>query len=52
MLATDITAENCMEDWTKDIRVKNGKFIKTAGVTVPTGTSGIPEGWTVEEVTV
>lgn len=27
-----------------------GTFVKAAGVTWPTGTSGIPDGWTVEEV--
>ena len=27
-----------------------GTFVKKAGVTWPTGTNGIPSGWTVEEV--
>ena len=26
-----------------------GTFVKPSGVTLPTGTNGIPEGWTVEE---
>ena len=29
-----------------------GTFVKVAGVELPTGASGIPEGWTVEEVAV
>ena len=27
-----------------------GTFVKSAGVEIPTGTSGIPEGWSVQEV--
>lgn len=29
---------------------ETGTFVKSASVDIPTGTSGIPEGWTVETV--
>lgn len=51
MLATDITAEGCFDSWVDGVAA-NGKFIKAKGVTLPSGTSGIPNGWTVEEVEV
>ena len=35
--------------WTIDVAA-NGTFYKAKGVTWPTGTGGIPTGWTVEEV--
>jgi len=35
--------------WTVGVS-STGTFVKAAGVEWPTGTSGIPEGWTVEEV--
>lgn len=49
MLATDISAEGCLLYWTNNVAA-TGTFVKAAGVEIPTGTSGIPEGWTVEEV--
>lgn len=55
MLATDISANNCLYRWTGDGNynvASEGTFVKAVGATIPTGTSGIPEGWTVEEVEV
>ena len=48
-LATDISASSCLHDWTNFVS-STGTFIKAAGVAYPTGTSGIPSGWTVEEI--
>jgi len=47
--ATDISATNCMYRWL-DSGSAIGTFVKKAGVTFPSGGSGIPEGWTVEEI--
>ena len=48
-------ADEFVEDyatyWLRDV-ASEGTFVKVAGVSIPTGTSGIPEGWTVEEVQV
>lgn len=47
-LATSGVNQNNLTDWT--LRVSSaGTFTKAAGVTWPTGTSGIPSGWTVVE---
>lgn len=51
MLATDISASDCLYHWVGGI-TSSGTFVKAAGVTIPTGESGIPSGWTVEEVEV
>ena len=51
MLATDISASECLYHWVQGV-ASSGTFIKAAGVTIPTGESGIPSGWTVEEVEV
>ena len=48
-LATDISAENATNNWLQVVAAA-GTFRKAAGVTWPTGVSGIPTGWTVEEV--
>lgn len=46
-LATDISASLCITNWVTNVAL-SGIFIKTAGMeNWPTGTSGIPEGWTV-----
>lgn len=47
MLATDISASVCLANWV--MRVANtGTFVKNAAVTsLTSGTSGIPNGWTV-----
>jgi hypothetical protein len=49
MLATDIPSNGCLGGWVVNVS-PTGKFVKSAGVDIPTGTSGIPEGWKVEEV--
>jgi hypothetical protein len=49
MLAPDISAYSCLEDWVTGIS-PTGTFVKAAGVEIPTGDSGIPEGWTVQTV--
>ena len=47
MLATDISATNCLKDWVKGVPA-TGTFTKAASMTtLPTGDSGIPTGWTV-----
>ncbi len=53
MLATDISAFYCLKDWVSGV-ASSGTFIKAASLVqgseagqIPTGTSGIPEGWTV-----
>lgn len=47
-MATDISAENCLTDWMDGV-ASSGTFIKAPDVQWPTGASGIPEGWTVED---
>ena len=49
MLATDISASSCLYYWLSDVAA-TGTFIKADGVTIPSGVSGIPNGWTVETV--
>ena len=47
MLATDISATNCFANWVGGVAA-TGTFTKSPEMTsLPTGTSGIPEGWTV-----
>ena len=47
MLATDISANDCLSDWVNGV-ASSGTFVKNpAMTTLPTGASGIPEGWTV-----
>lgn len=47
MLATDISAVNCLGNWTEGVSEK-GTFIKSPNMnSLPTGVNGIPEGWTV-----
>lgn len=47
MLATDISASDCLNRWVFGVS-STGKFVKNpAMTTLPTGTSGIPSGWTV-----
>ena len=50
MLATNISAGNCLLNWTFGVS-GTGTFVKNASMSnLPTGTSGIPSGWTVIEV--
>lgn len=49
-LATSgINVNNSTNGWLSNVSA-TGTFTKAAGVTWPTGTSGIPSGWTVNEV--
>ena len=45
-MATDISATNCLYNWVKRVS-SSGTFVKAAGVSWPSGNSGIPTGWTV-----
>ena len=48
MLATDISATYCLSNWVYNV-ASTGTFVKNpAMTTLPTGTSGIPSGWTVQ----
>ena len=47
MLATDIPASNCLSNWVGNVS-STGTFVKNPDMTsLPSGTSGIPSGWTV-----
>lgn len=47
MLATNISATNCLEQWLSGV-ASTGTFVKHSQMTtLPTGASGIPDGWTV-----
>lgn len=47
-LATDLSASNCINGWLVSVS-STGTFTKAQGVTWPTGSSGIPNNWTVIE---
>lgn len=48
-LATDISANSCLYNWVGGVSA-TGTFVKDASMTSwPTGNSGIPSGWTVED---
>lgn len=48
-LATNINATNCKNFWLSNVS-PTGTFVKALGMDGwPTGTSGIPEGWTVKD---
>jgi hypothetical protein len=47
MLATDISAEGCLNDWVSGVS-SSGYFTKVPEMeSLPVGSSGIPEGWFV-----
>jgi hypothetical protein len=46
-LATYTSASDCLRNWTVGVS-NSGTFIKDANTTWPTGVSGIPSGWTVQ----
>ena len=46
MLATDVSASDCLKEWVGGV-AQTGTFTKVAEVTLTTGVSGIPSGWTV-----
>lgn len=51
-LATDISAQNCTQNWMNGVSA-TGTFTKSPDMSSwTTGTSGIPEGWTVENKTI
>ena len=48
MLATNISASSCLNNWVNGVS-STGTFVKNAAMTrLSTGTSGIPRGWTVQ----
>lgn len=50
-LATDVSADSCTTNWVRGVG-PTGTFIKAPSMTSwPSGTSGIPNGWTVEDAT-
>ena len=47
-LATSISASNCLQGWVKGVK-SSGTFTKSSSMSSwPTGTNGIPQGWTVK----
>ena len=48
-LATSGITSTALNVWLQQV-ASTGTFVKKSGVTWPSGTSGIPSGWTVEEV--
>jgi len=47
-LATNISASNCLQGWVKGVK-SSGTFTKSSSMSSwPTGTNGIPQGWTVK----
>ena len=51
-LATDISATSCVDNWCLGMGQSSGTFVKAAGMTSwPSGASGIPTGWTVQDYT-
>jgi hypothetical protein len=49
MLATDISAENCLSSWVSGV-ASTGTFIKHKDMTsLPSGSIGIPRGWEVKD---
>lgn len=49
MLATGISAPRCLEEWVSGVAA-SGTFVKDSSMTtLPSGTSGIPTGWTVQD---
>ena len=49
MLATNISASACLQNWINNVAA-SGTFVKAEGTEIPSGASGIPEGWTIETV--
>ena len=48
MLATDISARRCLSNWVDGV-ASTGTFVKAVSMTtLPSGVSGIPNGWVVE----
>ena len=49
MLATDASATNSLYHWVDGVAA-TGTFVKSSAATLAEGVSGIPAGWTVQEV--
>ena len=49
MANTGFDTTNCLYNWVAGVP-STGTFTKAAGVTWPSGASGIPTGWTVQEI--
>ena len=47
-LATDISEFLCTAAWVRGV-ASSGTFVKDANTTWPSGESGIPEGWTIQD---
>ena len=47
-LATDISATSCTTNWVSGVS-STGTFVKDSAATWPTGSSGIPSGWTTQD---
>ena len=51
MLATNISASNCLNNWVSNVS-GTGTFVKNPAMTsLPSGASGIPSGWKVQDNT-
>ena len=48
-LATNISATDCLLEWVRGV-ASSGTFYKKSSVTYPSGRSGIPSGWTIQNV--
>lgn len=46
-MASDLSASNCLYEWVNGVNA-SGTFTKLYGKSWPSGTSGIPTGWTVQ----
>jgi hypothetical protein len=52
MLSTDISASSCLTNWVNGVS-SSGTFVKHPDMnSLPTGTNGIPNGWTVQDDTI
>lgn len=47
--ASDISATNCLTNWMQNV-ASTGTFNKNPNVTYPSGKSGIPENWTINDI--
>lgn len=47
LLATDISHSGCLQNWLANVGA-SGTIIKRSAVTLPSGTSGVPTGWTTQ----
>ena len=51
MMATDVSAKDCLLGWVNNVAT-TGTFVKHPDAVIPSGSDGIPDGWTVETATV